>query len=96
VLLWALDRRIGGLERSRVATAFAKITGASIVMGIAALFVSRWSAALVPGDSTAIRAVRVSASIAAGLAVLAVAARALRMAEFDEARARVLRRFTSH
>jgi putative peptidoglycan lipid II flippase len=96
VLLWALDRRIGGLERSRVATSFAKITGASIVMGIAALLVSRWAVMLAPGDSTAIRAVRVAASITAGIAVLGIASRALRMAEFDEARARVLRRFTSH
>jgi hypothetical protein len=37
--------------------------------------------------------VRVAASIGAGVAVLVASARLLRMAEFDEARDRVLRRF---
>lgn len=92
-LLWALDRRIGGLERVRMTTAFLKITAASIAMGSAAILVSRWSETLLPGSSTAIRAVRVFASIGAGVATLAVAARLLRMAEFDEASARVLGRF---
>lgn len=95
-LLWALDRRMGGLERARIATAFLKITAASIAMGVAAVLVSRWTEALVPGHSTALRAVRVFASIGAGMAVLAAAARLLRMTEFNEARDRVLRRFVSH
>jgi putative peptidoglycan lipid II flippase len=92
-LTLALDQRIGGLERAPVITAFVKIVAASIVMGLAAVLVSRWSETLVPGSSTAIRAVRVAASIGTGMAVLVVFARLLRMAEFDEARARVLRRF---
>lgn len=96
MLLRALDRRIGGLERTRVATALAKITAASLAMGIAAFLVSRWATALVPGDSTWIRAVRVFAAIGAGMAVLTLAARALRMAEFDEARDRVLCRIVPH
>lgn len=95
LLVWALDRRIGGLERARVWTAFAKITAASIAMGLAALLVSRWTLALMPGESTVIRAARVFLSIAAGVVVLALASRLLRMAEFDEARSRLWRRFVS-
>lgn len=92
-LTWALDRRIGGLERAQVTTALVKISAASIAMGAAAVLVSRWSGSLLPGDSTVLRAVRVAASIGAGVAVLVASARLLRMAEFDEARDRVLRRF---
>lgn len=92
-LTFMLDRRIGGLERAEVTTAFVKILAASMVMAAATLLVSRWTEALVPGTSTLIRAARVGISIASGIAVLVVAARVLRIAEFDEARSRVLRRF---
>ncbi|HEX6974245.1 MAG TPA: murein biosynthesis integral membrane protein MurJ [Vicinamibacterales bacterium] len=92
-LMLALDRRLGGLERTEVNTAFVKICAASVVMAVAAFFVSRWTGILLPGSSTAIRAVRVAASIGAGIVVLVASARLLRIAEFDEARARVLRRF---
>jgi putative peptidoglycan lipid II flippase len=91
-LIWALDRRIAGLERARIAVTFGKTLAASLLMGIAALFTSEWMASLLPGASTAIRAVRVSAAIGAGLLVLVVAARVMRIAEFEEARALVLRR----
>ena len=92
-LTFALDRRIGGLERAQVTTALVKVTAASIAMGIAAVLVARWSGALLPGDATAISAVRVVASIGTGMAVLVIAARLLRIAEFDEARKQVVRRF---
>lgn len=92
-LTFALDRRIGGLERAPVTTALVKVTAASIAMGVAAVLVARWSGALMPGDATAIRAVRVFASIGTGMAVLVIAARLLRIAEFDEARNQIVRRF---
>ena len=95
VLLWALDRRLGGIERARVGTALMKITAASLAMGLSAVLVSRWLDAIVPGASVVLRAFRVGVSIAAAVTVLAACARLLRISEFNEARARVLRRFGS-
>lgn len=92
MLVWMLDRRMGGLERARTALALGKITVASLAMGAAAVLSAWWLSAVVPGDGTAPRALRVALAIGAGLLVLGLAARALRMSEFDEARSRALRR----
>lgn len=91
-LLWLLRGRIGGLDGRRITLAFLKILGASIVMGLAARFSIAWLPVLVPGSGTVVRALRVGASILIGVAILVAAARVLRIAEFDEAFRRVLRR----
>lgn len=91
-LLWLLRSRIGGLDGRRITLAFLKILGASIAMGLAASVAIAWLTTLVPGSTTIVRAIRVGASILIGIAVLVVAARLLRIAEFDEAFSRVLRR----
>ena len=91
-LLLLLRNRIGGLEGGRLSLAFVKILVASIVMGIAARLAIGWIAVYLPGSTSVVKAIRVGAAIAIGLAVLVAAARLLRIAEFDEAFARVLRR----
>ncbi len=91
-LLWLLRRRLGGLEGRRVAVSFAKITAASIAMGLAAHYTSEWLGGRLPPSGTMWRAVELTASITAGIVVLVGSARLLRIAEFDEAFARVLRR----
>jgi putative peptidoglycan lipid II flippase len=92
VLLWLLRRRLGGIDGRRVAAALAKITGAALVMAFAAWGAARALETALPGTSVALKLLRVGAGIGCGLAVLALAARALRIAEFDEARRAVLAR----
>ena len=91
-LLWLLRGRIGGLDGRRVGLAFVKILAASVAMGLAAHATIAWLMALLPGSSTTVKAIRVGLSIGVAVVVLAAAARALRIAEFDEAFGRVLRR----
>jgi putative peptidoglycan lipid II flippase len=91
-LLWLLRRRLGGLEGRRVAVSFVKILAASAAMGLAAHYTSSWLAARLPPAGSLWRALELTASIAAGVAVLVASARLLRIAEFDEAFGRLLRR----
>jgi putative peptidoglycan lipid II flippase len=92
LLLWLLRRRLGGLDGRRVTVALIKITVASLAMGAAAQMASRSLATLVPGTNSISRAIQLGGAIAVGMIVLIVAARILRLAEFDEAFGRVLRR----
>jgi putative peptidoglycan lipid II flippase len=91
-LLWLLRGRLGGLDGSAVATAALKIGLASVLMAAAARFTWEWLFGAFPGDGEGLRLIRVSASIAAGVVVLAVTAKLLRVQEFDEALRQVLRR----
>jgi len=91
-LLWLLRGRLGGLEGRRIATSLLKIVVASIVMGLAAWYTSAWLTRAIPDDALLWKAVRVTAAIAAGVATLVLSARLLRIAEFEEALKRVLRR----
>jgi putative peptidoglycan lipid II flippase len=92
VLLWLLRGRLGGLEGRRVAVALMKILVASVAMGLAAHAVSGWMTGVLPGSNSILKAVRLAIAITAGVAVLVAAARVLRIAEFDDAFGRVLRR----
>jgi len=91
-LLALLGRRIGGLEGARIATALLKIMIASAVMGAAALLMSRWLEAAVPGEQWYMRMMQVFGAIAAGVIVLMGSAKLLRIAELDAAMSRVVRR----
>ncbi len=92
VLLWLLGRRLEGLEAGRIAVAFTKILLASAAMGAAAYYTSAWLGAGTPSRDLPLKIVRVFTAIGAGVVVLAASAKALRIAEFDEALRRVLRR----
>jgi putative peptidoglycan lipid II flippase len=92
VLLWLLRRRLGGLEGRRIAVSFAKISGASLVMGLAAYVALGWVTAMTPDGGELAKIMRVGVSIAAALLVLAASARLLRIREFTDATALVLAR----
>ncbi len=85
VLLWLLRGRLGGLDGRRIAVTVSKILLASVVMGAAAWAADAWLMAAVPGPSTLARLTRVLGAIGTALVVLAAAARALRLAEFEDA-----------
>ncbi len=93
LLLWLLRGRLDGLEGRRVATTLLKIAVASLVMAGVAAGAAHGLELVLPGTSVAVRALQVFGAIAAGLAALALASRALRIEEFHEAVATVLRRF---
>ena len=108
VLMYLLSRRIDGVEGGRVLLSFMKILMASLAMGAAAVVTEAWLDATLPpldsllawlpGDMVAATArtlragVRVGAAIGVGLAVLALAATALRLHEFTSVRARIMAR----
>jgi putative peptidoglycan lipid II flippase len=85
LLLWLLRARLDGLEGRRNLRAMLSITAASMVMGIAVWLVDAWLERLMPGGSTITKAIRVLLAIGTGLGVLALAARALHIDEFNEA-----------
>jgi putative peptidoglycan lipid II flippase len=85
VLLVLLSRRLDGLDTRRVAGSALRITLASLLMGAAVWYGSRWLADLLPGAGFWVRLIRVAALIAGGIAVLVGAARALRIQELDAA-----------
>ena len=91
-LMWLLERRLEGLDGRRIAVALAKILVASALMGLAAHYTSVWLADAFPGREFYWKAARVGAAIAVGVAVLVGSARLIRIAEFEEAIATVLRR----
>ena len=62
-------------------------------MGAAALGVERAAAAWMPGTGLLVQIIRLSATIAAAIGVLAAAAYVLRIREFHEGMALVTRRF---
>src|SRR5580765_4513552 len=85
VLLVLLRRHLDGLEERRLAITFVKILVASCVMAAASLAVSYLFTGITAGRSVVAQGIQVFAAIGAGVAVLIVAARVLRIREFDEA-----------
>ena len=93
VLLVLLHRNLGGLHERRILGSFVRIIAASAAMGVAAAAVDGWAAQALPGDHIAAQVVRVSLAIGVAIAVLAAAAWILRVREFNEGMALVMRRF---
>jgi putative peptidoglycan lipid II flippase len=91
-LLVLLRARLGGIEGGRLAVSLLKISVAAAVMGLVAAQATGALERLLPGDGEVMRGIRVAAAIAAALVALAAAARLLRIQEFTDASARVLRR----
>ena len=94
-LLYLLQRRLGGLEGPRIAMAFVKISVASALMAWAAFGTEQWLATTWPGLGVWHQATRLGTAISAGLIVLATAARALRIEEFDDVRRWLLTRLNA-
>lgn len=95
LLLYLLGRRLGGIDGPRIAVTLAKIAVASLVMGAAAYGADAALSGVLPGASLLARFVRVLGAIGAGIAVLAVSAKLLRIQEFDDALRRMGARVAS-
>lgn len=93
VLLVLLHRKLAGLEERRILGSLARIVLASAAMGVAAYLVDRWLAAWLPGPALPLQLVRVAGAIAAAVGVLALSAWLLKIREFHEGLALVMRRF---
>ena len=91
-LLWLLHRRLDGLDDRRILSSFSRIAIASIVMGAAALLMERVLSQWIGGDAFLSQAFRLTLTIVFALFVLAAAAHVLRIREFREAIALVLKR----
>jgi putative peptidoglycan lipid II flippase len=92
VLMFMLSRRLDGLEMRAIASDFFKILAASAIMGGAAWAVFAALETWVPGAAFTLRLIRVGAAIGTAIVVLLLAARLLRLEDFDNARRRVLSR----
>jgi putative peptidoglycan lipid II flippase len=92
LLLWLLGGRLQGLEGGRIAVALIKITIASAAMGAAAYYSHAWLAAALPGRGLLQQLVQVVGAIGIAVVALGASARILRIAEFDDALRRVMRR----
>ena len=91
-LLVLLRRYLHGLEERRVISSLVRISLASVAMGAAAYGVDTWLESALPGQSVLEQAVRLALAIAAALVVLAAAAWLLRIREFNDAMAVIVRR----
>ena len=91
-LLVLLRTRLNGLDLRRVLTLAGKAAVASGAMGAAAWLAHDRLAGLGEGAGLAVRAGRLAAGIAAGLVVLFLSARLLRLRELDEALAQIATR----
>src|SRR5262245_12540801 len=87
-----LSRRLGGLEERRVARSFGRIALASTAMAIAVAAVDAATITWLPGGSLIRQILRLAASIAVALGVLSAAAHFLRIPEFREGAAMVMRK----
>ena len=91
-LMYLLRQRISGIEGRRLAIAVLRITTASALMGLGAYAANRFLASLLPDGSFMTEALRLAASIGAGVGVLALSAHLLRIREFQMAMAALRRR----
>jgi len=85
VSVWVLRRRLGGIEGRQLGTTLAKVIVAAAVMAWVSYTVEAWAGTSMPGRSTVMQAMRLSAAIGAGLVALAIAGKLLRIREFEEA-----------
>ena len=92
LLMTLLARRIGGIDTPRVFVTFIKTAAASAAMGAAAWWLHGWLAGMVGVENVLTRGIAVGGAIAGAIVVLMVAAKVLRLAEFEDAMAVVMRR----
>jgi putative peptidoglycan lipid II flippase len=93
VLLVLLRRQLAGLHESRLLTSLARIAAASAAMGAAAIAVDAGLERWWPSALLLVQLMRLAVTIGVAVAVLAGAAWLLRIGEFKDGMALVLRRF---
>ena len=84
-LLVLLGRELGGLEGEHLAATLVKSVVASAAMAATARATHAWVTQAIQDQNTLAQASSLALAIGAGVAVLAITAKLLRMAEFDEA-----------
>jgi putative peptidoglycan lipid II flippase len=87
--LAVLRSRVGDLDGRRLAVTFVKTSAAAAVMALAVWSIGNAMSAIVSASATLGQAVRLAATIGGALLVLAVAAKLLRISEFEEIAANV-------
>src|SRR5262249_55285074 len=83
-LLYVLRNRLGPLNGRRLLTVSIRMLAASLVMAGVSWGVERELLLGLPGHALSLELLRVGCAIAAGLAILTVLARLLRISEFTE------------
>jgi putative peptidoglycan lipid II flippase len=84
-LFLLLRRRLNGLGGMRLAVVFGKVAAAALAMAVCAWTAHAALLIALPGAQFTIRTVRLAGSIVVALGILAIAAKLLRIEEFDEA-----------
>jgi putative peptidoglycan lipid II flippase len=92
IQLFLLRRELHGIDGSRIAASFLKVTVASAAMGVVTWSVYEVMIGMLPGESLMLQIARLLVTIALSLATLAGVAQVLRIQEFGEARDLVLGR----
>ena len=92
VQLWLMRRELHGLEGARIANSLGRVLLASLVMTGAAWGANALLVTWLPGQAFLPQVIRLTLSIGAALLTLAIAAQALHIQEFGEARDLVLGR----
>ena len=92
LLLVMLRRRLGGIDGGAIASGLLRIAAATAVMGMAAAGADAFLAERIPGTGLVAQLIRVGATIAVALAVLAVSAHVLRVPQFAEGVSLITRR----
>jgi putative peptidoglycan lipid II flippase len=92
VLVWLLWRHLGGLLGRSLLVVLVKVSLAAIVMAAAAVAIDDAMEVLAPGTHFLAQMIRLGVSIGGALVVLALTAKLLRLAEFDEGLSMVQRR----
>ena len=92
LLLLMLSRHLDGLEGRRVVDSLIRIIVASAVMGLAAVGLDRMMLSVMPGSRLAPQLLRLAVSIGGAVAVLALTAHLLKIKEFGDGVALVMRR----
>jgi putative peptidoglycan lipid II flippase len=85
VLVWLLRHHLHGVDGNHLISALVRIVAAALAMAAVVVAAGRGAVVAVPGGGSLPQALRLAFEIGAGLAGLAVAARLLRIREFDEA-----------
>jgi putative peptidoglycan lipid II flippase len=94
LLMFLLRRHLGGsIDGGRLVVAFVKVTIAALVMALTATGVERLATSAIGGVSFGAQATRLALEIGSGLAVLALAAKLLRIREFGDVMAIIQSRF---
>jgi putative peptidoglycan lipid II flippase len=96
VLVLLLRRRLNGIEGRRLAIALTKVIVAAAAMAVAAWGIEHVMMGWLPGRQILWRGVRLLTAIGGGLVVLTVAAKMLRIVEFEDALALVRAQFTKN